>query len=102
MPPFISIAALIYREENYKKNMDLQFTVTIAQIIISAVIIILILLQDPSEAGGVFGGGTNYGGFYQTKRGLEKVVFVATIVFAVLFAALALLNLVLPNLQNLF
>lgn len=72
----------------------------IAHIIVSIILIILITLQEQSsESSGVFGGGGG-GGAYQTRRGLEKGFFVATIIFTALFVILALLNLVLPALQN--
>jgi len=65
----------------------------LAQIIISLILIVLIILQERSGgASGIFGAGE--GGFYQTRRGLEKVMFIATIILVVAFAALSLLNLV--------
>lgn len=68
--------------------------IAIAQIAVSVIVIGLILLQERSAgAGGLFGGGE--GGFYQTRRGIEKFLFVTTIVFVVAFAGLALLNLIL-------
>ncbi len=79
---------------------NLPLILIIAQIAVSIILVVLILLQDSSEVSGIFGGGNQ--GFYQTKRGVEKGVFVTTIVFTIIFATLALLNLVLPNLQNLF
>lgn len=67
---------------------------TIAQLIVCAAVIVLILIQDRSTGGiGVFGGGDG-GGFYQARRGFEKMIFVATMVLSAAFAALALLNLV--------
>lgn len=77
---------------------------TIAHIIVSVILIILITLQEQSsESSGVFGGGGGSGGgMYQTRRGLEKGFFVATIIFTALFVILALLNLVLPTLQSIF
>ncbi len=60
----------------------------ISQIIIAILLIITISLQ--SRGGGlssVFGGG---GASFQTKRGAEKTVFVATIVLAVLFFIVSL------------
>ncbi|MEK7146848.1 MAG: preprotein translocase subunit SecG [Patescibacteria group bacterium] len=69
-------------------------TFSIIQIVISVVLIGLIILQERSSGlSGVFGGGG--GGYYQTRRGLEKIVFWATIFFAIAFAAIALANLVL-------
>lgn len=82
--------------------MDWQFIIVLGQIVVSVILIILVLLQDPSDTGGVFGGGADFGGIYQTRRGLEKVFFGVTVFFTVLFVLLALLNLVLPNLQNIF
>lgn len=69
-------------------------TISIIQIVISVVLIVLILLQERSSGlSGIFGGGG--GGFYQTRRGLEKIVFYATILCAVAFVVTALVNLVL-------
>lgn len=69
--------------------------ITIIQITISIVLIVLILLQERSSGiGGAFGGGSG-GGFYQTRRGLEKLIFFGTIVAAVLFIALAIFSLLL-------
>ncbi|MEK7191957.1 MAG: preprotein translocase subunit SecG [Patescibacteria group bacterium] len=68
--------------------------ISIAQVVISVLVIILILLQERSSgAGGLFGGGTDHA--YQTRRGVEKTLFVATIILVVAFTALALLNLIL-------
>ena len=69
--------------------------IAIAQIAVSVLLIILILLQERhAGAGGLFGGG---GGehVYQTRRGLERVVFVVTIILVAAFAGLAILNLIL-------
>jgi len=64
------------------------------EIIVSVIIIVLILLQERGGGlGGVFGGGSGDAGLYQTRRGLSKILFIATIVFIVVFAALALLHL---------
>ena len=60
----------------------------ILQIIVSAILIVLILLQERSSGlSGIFGGET--GGFYQTRRGFEKSIFVATIVLGIVFVILA-------------
>ncbi len=67
---------------------------TVGRIVVSIIVIILILLQERSAgAGGLFGG---VGGeFYQKRRGLEKIIFVATVLAISVFAALSLLNLIL-------
>ncbi|MFA5098840.1 MAG: preprotein translocase subunit SecG [Candidatus Paceibacterota bacterium] len=65
----------------------------IAQIIVSIILIVLILLQERSSGlSGVFGGGG--GEFYSQRRGLENIIFIATIVSAVVFVLLSALNLV--------
>jgi len=68
--------------------------IQILQILVSIILIVLILLQERSAGlSAIFGGDS--GGFYQTRRGLEKFVFGGTIVFAVIFAGLAILKLMI-------
>jgi preprotein translocase subunit SecG len=60
----------------------------LAQIIISIFLIVTVLLQQRgSGLSGVFGG---EGNFYRTKRGFERLLFIATIVLVVLFMGSAL------------
>jgi protein translocase SecG subunit len=67
----------------------------ISQITVAVLLIIFILLQErTSGLSGVLGGDSE-GGFYQTRRGLEKMIFWGTVVLAIVFAVLALLGLVL-------
>jgi preprotein translocase subunit SecG len=63
----------------------------IALIVVSLLLIIVILLQNRGAGLGSAFGGT--GGVYLTKRGLEKKLFTATIVLAVLFFGLSLASL---------
>lgn len=64
------------------------------QIIVSIILIALVMIQDrTSGLSGVFGGAGATP--YQTRRGLEKSIYWATIVAAALFAILAILNLVI-------
>lgn len=64
----------------------------IAQIIVSIILVILILFQQRGTAlGSAFG---QEGGSYGTRRGIEKKLLWATVVFGALFIILALLNLV--------
>ena len=61
------------------------------QIIVSIALIVLILVQQRGTAlGSAFG---QEGGFYSTRRGIQKKIFRATVVCAVLFIVLALANL---------
>lgn len=72
--------------------MDL--ILSISQIIVSILLIISILLQQRGSAlGSAFGGDS--GGFYSTRRGIQKQLFYATIALGILFVVLAILNLIL-------
>ncbi len=62
------------------------------QIVLSVLIVTLILLQERSSGiSGLLGG--DGGSFYQARRGMERVIFYATIVFIALFVGLALYQL---------
>ena len=66
---------------------------SILQIIISLVLIVLVLIQERSSGlSGILGGGGGDTPYY-ARRGVEKGVFYATIVAIVIFAGLALANL---------
>lgn len=63
------------------------------QIGVSILLIGAILLQQRGTGlGSSFGGS---GQFYRSKRGFEKVLFIATIVLAILFAFSAITNLII-------
>lgn len=64
-------------------------TILIIQLLVAITLICLILLQ--TSKGGLR---TEIGGadFYRTKRGAEKVVFTATIICAVLFFLVTIIN----------
>lgn len=67
--------------------------IQILQAIISISLIVVILLQNQgSGAGGVFGGGGNV---YSTKRGFDKILSNLTIALAVLFFGISLAGLIL-------
>jgi len=69
--------------------------ISIAQLVVSVLLIILILLQERSSGlSGIFGGGGG-SGFYQTRRGLEKLIFAGTIILTIAFGALAIADLLL-------
>jgi preprotein translocase subunit SecG len=66
------------------------------QIAISALLILAILLQQSGAAnGGALGGSDNTSSVFHTRRGLEKLLFISTIVLGVLFALSAFAALVL-------
>lgn len=67
--------------------------INIAQIIFSFLLVIGILMQQ--RGGGlspVFGG---EGSVYRTRRGIERIIFIATIILAILFFLTAFLNIFL-------
>ena len=63
------------------------------QIILSVIMVALILLQQTgAQVGGAFGGSDNLSSAYHTRRGLEKWLFISTIIIAILFALSALIS----------
>lgn len=64
----------------------------VLQIAVPCLLIVCILVQQRGTAlGSAFGG--EGGGFYVKRRGLEKKIFVSTVVLAALFLIVSLLNL---------
>ncbi len=65
---------------------------TITQIIFTTLLIAAILIQQRGTGlGSTFGG---EGQVYRSKRGAERLLFISTIVLAILFAANAILTVV--------
>jgi len=67
-----------------------QFNLAIAQIVIGVFLIILVLLQQRGGGMGILGGLSSQ--FYGTRRGLEKTIFIFTIILGGLFIALAIIS----------
>ena len=65
----------------------------LGQIIVSVALVISILLQQRGSSLGSLFGGT--GEFYAARRGMEKKILWATVIFAIVFVILALLNLLI-------
>lgn len=65
----------------------------VAQIFLSLLLVVSILLQARGTGLGMAFGGE--GNIYRTKRGVEKVLFYATIVLAILFFGVALANIII-------
>ena len=63
------------------------------QVIATGLLVAAILLQRSGEDLGTAFGGASGGGFLYTKRGLEKTLFTATIVLAIVFAIINILAL---------
>jgi preprotein translocase subunit SecG len=65
----------------------------IGQIIVSLLVILTILMQSRGASmSGLFGGS---GDIYRTKRGIEKTLFISTIVLLVIFFGLSLAGLMI-------
>lgn len=65
---------------------------TVLQLIVSLLLVVVVILQTRgSEMGMSFGGG---GESYRSKRGIEKILFYATVVLAAIFALLSILALI--------
>jgi preprotein translocase subunit SecG len=63
----------------------------IAQIIISAALVTVIVFQaQTSDLGGLFGG--SGGAIHRTRRGIERTLFIVTIALSVIFFAVSLIN----------
>jgi len=70
----------------------------IIQIVLSVLLIGAVLMQSKGVGlsqtfGGGGGGGGGEGNSYSTKRGAEKIVFIATIILSIAFLGTALVNL---------
>ncbi|HVZ11789.1 MAG TPA: preprotein translocase subunit SecG [Patescibacteria group bacterium] len=67
--------------------------IAIIQIIICVALITVIMLQSRGDASaaGLAGQAQNY----RSKKGLEKVLFYATIVLAILFASVSIISIIL-------
>jgi len=68
---------------------------SIIQIVVAILLILSILLQQRGTTlGGAFGGES---GFYRSRRGPEKFLYILTIVLGIVFVALAVVNFVFPS-----
>jgi len=66
-----------------------------AQLVISVLLIAAILLQQSGAAnGGALGGGNDMSSAFHTRRGLEKILFISTIILGILFALTAVMSLI--------
>ena len=67
----------------------------VSQIIISVALITVILLQQRGAGGSAIFGGGGGGADYYTKRGFEKILFIAAIILSGLFILTAFVNLLI-------
>ena len=75
--------------------MELATALPYVQVVLSVLLMVCVLLQRTGASlGGAFGA-DNFSSGFHTRRGLEKTLFRATIVIAILFALSALLHLLI-------
>ena len=74
--------------------MDFSNYLNLAQMLISAVLIAVVLLQTRgTDVGAAFGGAGGGGGSsFRTRRGLEKTLFQLTILLAIIFVGISALS----------
>ncbi len=71
----------------------MKMALSFIQILVAILLITLILSQAKGAGlGSAWGGGSE---FYTTRRGMEKIIFTATIILAALFLLLSIANLLL-------
>jgi preprotein translocase subunit SecG len=74
----------------------MQTALNIVQIVVSVVLILAILFQVKGGGiGGIFGQAESV---FRTRRGVERWLFLGTIVLVVVFVALSIVNMLVPNL----
>jgi preprotein translocase subunit SecG len=64
----------------------------VLQIVVSAILIVVVLLQVKGSGFGAALGGMSGGSVYRTKRGLERTLFQATILLVVVFIFISFLS----------
>lgn len=68
--------------------------ILILQIVVSLILIVLVTIQSGTASIGSSFSSTTQTGFH-TKRGPEKIIYVATIITSIIFLGLSLLNILL-------
>lgn len=77
-------------------RMSISSVLPYIQIAISVLLILAVLLQQTgAQNGGALGGSDTSASVFHTRRGLEKMLFVATIVLGVLFAVTSFASLLI-------
>ena len=77
--------------------MDVAAILPYVQIGISVLMVAAILLQQSSAGMGGAMGGDNFSAAFHTRRGAEKMLFIATIILGVLFAATSFVALLISR-----
>jgi preprotein translocase subunit SecG len=76
-------------------NFPIKGVLQVLELVSAGLLIMGVLLQTPkasSGLGGTIGGGSDTGGGYRTKRGVEKTLFQITIGMTIVFVIVSLAN----------
>ena len=79
---------------------QIQPYLVVAELIISGLLMAGVLLQTPKATGlggAIGGGGSDFGGGYRTRRGLERQLYWTTWVLVFGFLAVSLGNILISN-----
>ena len=88
--------ALIWGHAKMLLSMEIASLLPYIQIFLSVILIGAVLLQQTGAgAGGAFGENANWSSAFHTRRGGERMLFIATIVIAIIFALSAFVSLVI-------
>ncbi len=74
-------------------------TVNIVQIVLSIALVAAIILQSKGAGLGGLTGGSEGGGVFRARRGVEKLLFNITIGLSIAFFITAIVNVVVTNQQ---
>ena len=77
------------------KNFPTHAVLQVLELVTGLLLVVSVLLQTPKSSsglGGTIGGGSDSGGGYRTKRGIEKTVFQITIGLTVVFVLVSIAN----------
>jgi preprotein translocase subunit SecG len=78
-----------------KNDLIYMNILTVSQLILALILIIVVLLQQQgSGLGGAFGGDGNV---YRSRRGIERFLFIGTIIIAFAFFGVAIASIILTN-----
>lgn len=79
--------------------MTFGIAVNIVQIVLSIALVAAIILQSKGAGLGGLSGGSEGGGVFRARRGVEKLLFNITIGLSIAFFVTAIVNVVVTNAQ---
>ncbi len=80
--------------------MSLNVTINIIQIVLSIALVVAIILQSKGAGLGGLTGGSDGGGVFRARRGVEKLLFNITIGLSIAFFVCAIINVIVTNSQS--